>query len=120
MSDPKDIVWKSTKYRRFIRDTMQCQFCLASLLCESPTYEAHHHRHSGGKTPSDQLLIPMCLKCHNEFHANEPRFNIRRGVDEEGWLRIVIDSLSKYLLTFNVNPHWIMIESLRKEIEGLE
>jgi len=116
--NPKDKQWKSTKYRNYI-NTMDCYFCGVPLR-EYGNKEPHHHKHSGGLRPSDQLLTNLCLKCHNEFHANESRFNERNEMSEYNWLDICINNLSGYLETLNINPKWVIINALQSEIENHE
>lgn len=117
--NPKDIKWKSEKYRKFIRE-MMCRFCGYPLLECGPNYEAHHHRHSGGKNPSDHLLIAMCLKCHNELHANESRFNKKYGMTEDGWLNSCLGNLIEYVENLNMNSRWICINALQKAAQENE
>ena len=118
--NPKDKTWKSNKYRRWIRDRQSCFNCGVSLLNESENYTSHHHGHSGGKNPSDQLLTALCLKCHNEFHFQESKFREKYNVTEEDWLINCVNNLSEYLSTLNVNPLWVCINALQEEIEKVD
>jgi len=117
--NPKDIKWKSEKYRQFIRE-MMCMFCGSPLLNEKPDYEPHHHSHSGGKNPSDHLLINMCLRCHNEFHANEALFNERKNMRKEDWWRHCLGNLIEYAESLNLNSTWICIKALQEAVVNEE
>jgi len=112
--NPKDTEWKSVKYRRFIRDNMVCKFCRVDFIDEPPTYESHHHRHAGGKRPSDHMLTAMCRRCHSTLHMNEARFNVTQGMSEDKWLDHCIENMSAYLDSMNVNPKWVILQALQK------
>lgn len=111
--NPKDgPIWKSAEYRRFIRDHQDCFFCGCSLLDEKPTYESHHAFHEGGKKPRDQFLVPMCRRCHSEFHMNESRFNAKYGLDQSGWLDNCIHALRDYVESKNVDARFVILNAL--------
>ena len=120
--NPKHTKWKSLKYRRWLRENAECPFCARELLEEPTSYQGHHHNHSGGENPSDHLIIPMCIQCHNEFHANEHLFKqIHCMEDGDKWLSLATDWLVEYLDSYErVNPWWFMIEALRSKIEEVE
>lgn len=111
--NPKDgPVWRSTKYRRFIRDHQICFICGCELLDEPPTYESHHHAHAGGQRPRDQLLVPLCRRDHSAFHCNESAFNKKHLLTEDKWLQCCIMSLEDYVESLNINAKWVQINAL--------
>lgn len=119
--NPKDgPIWISKKYRRWIRDNASCQMCMVPLSMEKPGYISHHHRHSGGKYARDQLLVGLCLGCHNKFHANESFFNSAEHLNEQKWLNHVVQMLGAYTETLNINAKWVMINALQQVIEENE
>lgn len=111
--DPKDLVWKSLKYRKWIWKHCKCYTCGSELINEREGYESHHHRHSGGKTPSDHLLTALCLACHNRLHANETLFYAKHGITKDELDDHCIGLLMEYLETLNVNPRWVAIIALK-------
>lgn len=117
---PDDVIWKSEKYRRFIRDHLSCYICNRPLVFENENYESHHIRHSGGKKPSDHLLSALCLGCHNRFHANESHFYESHGLTPKDWEKHCIETLSQYVESLNINPRWIMLLALQKVAEENE
>lgn len=88
-------ILKSNRYRDYIKS--QC-----CLICDSRfDISPHHHKHTGGLKPRDQLLIPLCLKHHNEFHFNESSFAEKYCGDKKGMERLFevscITTLTKFL-----------------------
>lgn len=79
-------IWKSSEYRSWIRNTYDCLTCGCELVNEREGFETHHHLHAGGKRPRDFLLVPLCLKCHNEFHANEVGFKRKYLIPNDDFL----------------------------------
>lgn len=126
--NPANTKWKSLKYRRFIRNHLQCVVpgCDKEFLDEPESYEAHHHKtngsggSTGGKNPSDQLLVPLCRVHHSEFHSNQSAFMKKRDWDENLWLSLCINTLEQYLETFNINAKWVEINALQKAAEENE
>ena len=119
--DPKDITWKSMRYRKWIRDHCKCYTCGAELVNEREGYESHHHCHSGGETPSDHLLTALCLQCHNQLHQNESLFRSRHSISESEFDDHCMGLLMKYLDgPLNINPRWVAIIALKKAIEEHE
>ena len=115
--DPKSgPVWKSESYRGWMQMKKICIICRSPLCYEKIGYTSHHHRHSGGKKPRDQLLVPICLKCHNEFHHNEAKFNKKHKMTEITWLRYCSGFLADYLDSMNINPYWVAINALQQVI----
>jgi hypothetical protein len=56
---------RDTKYMAWVRD----QHCCCVLGCGLAAKEAHHHGPRGmGQKTHDQLVLPMCARCHREFH----------------------------------------------------
>ncbi len=54
------------KYRDAVK-RLPCASCQ-----RPPPSECHHHRHAGagmGKKAHDHLGMPMCLRCHHDFHG---------------------------------------------------
>lgn len=109
--NPKNVKWKSEKYREFLRDSM-CKFCGDILCGYNPKYIAHHHRHSGGKNPADGLLTRLCLSCHNRLHANEAEFNKKHNMGEHAWLLECMGNLSEYVESLNINSMWVIVNAL--------
>jgi len=124
--NPANTKWKSLKYRRFIRNHLRCLICGKDFLDEPESYEPHHHKtngcggSTGGKRPSDQLLIPLCRQHHSEFHENQCAFNYKYKMNESRWINWAGITLTHYLLTLNVDPNWVVINALQKAIEENE
>jgi hypothetical protein len=56
---------RDAKYMAWVRD----QHCCCVLGCGLAANEAHHHGPRGmGQKTHDQLVLPMCARCHREFH----------------------------------------------------
>ncbi len=111
--NPKDITFKSSRYRLWLRNNECCPFCEEELLNEPESYQGHHHYHSGGKRPSDHLIVPMCTPCHSKFHENEAAFNEKYGMTDQKWLLIIIGCLARYIESMNVNCLWMIIKTLQ-------
>lgn len=118
--DPKDYVWKSLKYRKWIWRYKKCYTCGKELVNERVGYESHHHRHSGGKRPSDHLLTALCLECHNALHYNEPNFYTKWGITKDELDDHCIGNMMEYLETLNVNPRWVALIALKCAAEEAE
>ncbi len=116
--DPKsNLPWMSKKYRKWMQNNTNCfiKSCGQSLRSEKANYLSHHHRHSGSLKKErcrDQLLIPMCLKNHNEFHWNESVFNREHGLTEDRWMLPIVKSLFRYVESLNINAWWVCINAL--------
>lgn len=110
--DPKLNNWKSLKYRRWIRKNQSCKFCAKDFLDHKESFQGHHHRHSGGKTPSDHLIIPMCDFCHSSFHFNEATFNDENLMNDVRWLNRIRWCLAQYVESLNINALWVQINAL--------
>lgn len=110
-------VWRSKKYRRWIRDTQHCFFCRIPLANEKPDFLTHHAFHSGGKNPRDQLLVPLCLLCHNRHHAGAKTHQFPNYV----WLEHARKLLSEYVdKVLNVEPEFVYINALAQVAMGEE
>ena len=117
--DPKNgPVWKSNKYRKWIRDNCDCFVCGCPLAHEKENFLTHHHRHSGGKNPRDQLLVPLCLRCHNELHFNEPKFWSAHGFFEETFCEQALITLIKYFV--RRGNAWDLINNMGEFANGVE
>ena len=120
IGNPKDTPWKSTRYRRWLLHNASCPICGLGLFGEGINYQGHHHRHSGGKRPRDQMIVSLCMNCHNELHANESRFNEKHGMTEEKWITHCIKTLILYADSLNINSSWVAINALREAIQEAE
>lgn len=103
-------VWKSGEYRRWIRRHKSCLSCGKELLDEKETFLTHHHRHSGGKNPRDQLLVPMCLFCHNNLHANESLFYSTKSMEELDLIALM--TLIEFLNENNDGLIWALLNTI--------
>lgn len=116
--DPKsNLYWMSKKYRKWMQKNKACfiKSCFNDLASEKPNYLSHHHRHSGSmdkKKCRDSLLIPMCLRCHNEFHFNESKFNWKHQLIEDRWMEPIVKSLMEYVESLNINAWWVCVNAL--------
>ncbi len=61
------VKWKSEKYRRWIASKPCLQCGASDVQCAHITAG----RHGMGMRPPDFLTIPLCIRCHPEFDANE-------------------------------------------------
>lgn len=68
--------FKSSSYHTYIKkcDCIVPNAHRAYTRFNPEDISPHHHKHTGGKHARDQLLVPLCLKHHNEFHYNESKF----------------------------------------------
>jgi len=89
----KDKEWINQEYRSFIRK-QDCIVCAVSLSYEKPDYISHHHRHMGKQ---DYMLVPLCLRHHNEFHYNESAFYARYGMSAEWFDMIAMTRLLMFV-----------------------
>ena len=114
---PDLIAWSSPAYRRWIRDTKSCLTCGSSLLNEKEAFETHHHRHW---RRNDAMYIALCLACHNQLHASESRFMANHRLTKDGMDQACVDQLAEYVESLNIDPRWIMLDALRRSIDGTE
>lgn len=105
-SPQRGLIWKSNKYRKWIRENCRCFMCGVYLLNEKEGFVTHHHHHAGGKHPRDQLLVNLCLKDHNLLHANEEMVSTTNFDD------MAVVNLGNYLRSLNIDPEWVKINAL--------
>lgn len=56
---------RDAAYMKWVRDEHAC--CIAG--CGMPAEEAHHHGPRGmGQKTDDYRVLPLCARCHREFH----------------------------------------------------
>lgn len=56
---------RDAAYMKWVRDEHAC--CIRG--CGAPATEAHHHGPRGmGQKTDDYRVLPMCARCHREFH----------------------------------------------------
>lgn len=68
--------WNVREYVLF-RDNHTCQYCKGKS--ENKILNVHHieSRKVGGNAPNN--LITLCVDCHNDYHNNKIKLNIKRG-----------------------------------------
>jgi len=99
---------------------MGCFACKTPLVLEKPDFVTHHHGHTGSINDYscyDSLLVPLCLKCHNDFHRKEDKFNLYHGLDDDEWLKKAVKCLSKYVEALNLNPHLICLKAMTEAVK---
>ena len=111
-ANPKDVPWRSIKYRRWIRDNCHCPICNRSLTTLPSSYQGHHHHHSGGKRPRDHMIVSLCHECHSRLHDNESWFNEEKKMTEDKWLTHCMANLIDYVESLNINSKWVCINAL--------
>lgn len=114
------MIWKSHLYRRWIRDNKECLVCKKELVNEKESFITHHHLHSGGKNPRDQLLVPLCLFCHNHFHSNEPLFYQTHNLNSQKLDLIALFTLIEFLSYKEDRFEWALINKLVHIAKGVK
>jgi len=87
----------------------------------------HHHRHTGGRFCRDQLLVPLCLRHHNELHYNEAKFVEKHFLNREGFNRKLEEECLKNMVRFTLEwtEHtndllWVVGEFFARKGKGYE
>jgi len=88
-------MYRSEKYKAFVR-SHPC------LICGSYDTIAHHESLGlgmmGGKCP-DSHCVPLCTKCHFDYHNTGPPFWDKHSIDIK---MVILKLLTEYLEMLNV------------------
>ena len=111
ISDPKPKTFRSNKYKNWVKS-------LSCIKCGRTPCDPHHQnlgdRPAMGLKAPDSQCIPLCPKCHSEYH--------NKGKETfwgyQSTSALIIDTIKQYIFEeLHINPEMLVIEFLTKFLE---
>lgn len=96
--DPKDILFESQDYLRFLRERPICAACGrhgSEVMSIVPAHQNLGYGKMGGKV-HDSMAVNLCSICHGDEHFGTVTFWKKQKKNPE---RIIIELLTKYLIS---------------------